>query len=106
MNEVRKLFQTGGYPHLLNIVALDVPADCLFCVFGSERADEVIILLWRFHNPPNSDMDYRIFNVRMRSFFMRIHTGDLGLQSHPKDFCSLHRIRLRRNLRAGAKSRT
>ena len=31
------------------------------------------------HSPPNSDMDYRIFNVRMWSFCTRIHTGDLGL---------------------------
>ena len=29
-----------------------------------------------FHNPPNSDMDYRIFNVCMWSFLcVRIHTG-------------------------------
>ena len=29
-----------------------------------------------FHNPPNSDMDYRVFNVRMWSFvWVRIHTG-------------------------------
>ena len=29
-----------------------------------------------FHNPPNSDGDYRIFNVRTRSFVcVRIHTG-------------------------------
>ena len=29
-----------------------------------------------FRNPQNSNMDYRIFNVRMRSFFcVRIHTG-------------------------------
>ena len=27
-------------------------------------------------NPPNSDMDYRIFNVRMWSSCIRIHTGD------------------------------
>ena len=32
--------------------------------------------------PPNSGVDYMIFNVHMR-----IHTGDLGFQSHPNDFC-------------------
>ena len=31
-----------------------------------------------FHNPPNSDMDHRIFNVRMCSCSMREHMGDLG----------------------------
>ena len=31
-----------------------------------------------FHNPPNLDVDYRIVNVRMWSFCMRMHTGDLG----------------------------
>ena len=37
-------------------------------------------LFWCFHrNPPNSDVDYRIFDVRMWSFCMRMHTGDLGL---------------------------
>ena len=36
-------------------------------------------LFWCLHNPPNSYLDYRIFNVRMWSFCMRIHTGDLGL---------------------------
>ena len=40
-----------------------------------------------FHSPPNSDMDYRIFNMHMWSFCMHIHTGDLSLYSHPKDFC-------------------
>ena len=32
-------------------------------------------LLWCFHNPPNSDRDYRILNVLMWPFCM----GDLGL---------------------------
>ena len=45
---------------------------------------------------PNSDMDYRIFNLWMSSFCMRIDTGGGGggggglcLQSHPKDFCEV-----------------
>ena len=46
-----------------------------------------------FHNPPNSDMDYRILKVDMWSFFgMRTHTVDLGLDSQPKEFCSVHII--------------
>ena len=45
-------------------------------------------LFWCFQNPPNSDMNYRIVNVRVWSFCMCIHTGDLGLWSHPKDFCA------------------
>ena len=55
------------------------------------------------NNPPNSNTDCRIFNVRMPSVCMRAHTGDLGLHSHPKGFCewSPHRIWLRRNLGAG-----
>ena len=32
---------------------------------------------------------YRIFNVRMWSFCMRIHTGDHSLSSHSKDFCQV-----------------
>ena len=28
-----------------------------------------------FHNPPNSDIDYRIFNVRTWSFLLRVHGG-------------------------------
>ena len=29
-----------------------------------------------FHNPPNPDMDYRIFNLRTWPFvYVRIHTG-------------------------------
>ena len=28
---------------------------------------------------PNSDMDYKVFNVRMWSFRMHVQTGDLGL---------------------------
>ena len=36
------------------------------------------------HNPSNSDMDYRFYNVLMWYICMRIHTGDFGLQSHPK----------------------
>ena len=31
-------------------------------------------LFWCFHNAPNSDMDYRIFNVRMSLFFACIYT--------------------------------
>ena len=51
----------------------------------------IVLAVWRltflvqaglirvFYNPPNSDMDCRSCNVRMWSFCMRIHTGDLGL---------------------------
>ena len=48
-------------------------------------------LFWCFNNPPNSDMDYIIFNVSMWYFCMRIHTEDLGLYlwSHIKDFCGI-----------------
>ena len=39
-------------------------------------------LFWWFHSPPNSDMDYRIFNMRMWSFIMctyiYIHSGALS----------------------------
>ena len=35
-------------------------------------------------HPTLSDMDYRIFNVRMCSIGLRIHKGDLGLRSRPK----------------------
>ena len=31
-------------------------------------------LFWCFHSPPHSDVDYRIFNVRMWSCCMRIHS--------------------------------
>ena len=41
------------------VITVIFSARWLFCGFGS---------------PPNSDMDYRIFNVRKY-----IHTGDLGL---------------------------
>ena len=43
-------------------------------------------VFWCFHNPPNSDMDYRIFNMQMWSFCLRIHTEYLGLLSLLKDF--------------------
>ena len=48
-------------------------------------------LFWCFKYPPNSDMDYIIFNVSMWYFCMRIHTEDLGLYlwSHIKDFCGI-----------------
>ena len=43
-------------------------------------------LFWCFHNPLNFDMNYRIFNVCMWSFCMRVspvcmwvYTGNLGL---------------------------
>ena len=46
-------------------------------------------LFWRCHNPPNSGMDDRIFNMRRWCFCMCIHMGggwgDLGLLSHLKD---------------------
>ena len=41
-------------------------------------------VFWCFCNPPNSDMDYRIFIVRAWSSAC-VHTLDLGLTSHPKD---------------------
>ena len=46
-----------------------------------------------FHNPPNSDIDYRIFNMRMWSFLcVHIHTGGLGTLT-----ASLHNILTRKN---------
>ena len=44
-------------------------------------------LFWTFHSLPNSDMDYRIFNMHMWSFNRCMNTGDLSLLSNPKDFC-------------------
>ena len=44
-------------------------------------------LLWCFLNPPNPNMDCRIFNVLTWHFCMRMpYTRDLSLLSHPKDF--------------------
>ena len=37
-----------------------------------------------FHNPPTSGMDYRIFNVRMWSFWIRMHVCDVACS----DLCS------------------
>ena len=43
-------------------------------------------LFWCFHNPLNSDMGYRIFSMRMRSFLHAYTYRDFGLKSHLKDF--------------------
>ena len=43
ISEVHKLLGTGGGPHLLNFVVLAVADDSLFCLYGSERADELFI---------------------------------------------------------------
>ena len=51
----------------------------------------------KYHSPPNSDMDYRIFNVCMWPRFIVSSEGVLW---------SLHRIWLQRNLRMGAKPST
>ena len=42
-------------------------------------------VFWCLCNPPNSDMDYRIFIVRAWSSAC-VHTLDLGFESHPKDY--------------------
>ena len=59
---------------------------------GKASSNNVALLnLWcmlgilSFHNSPTSDMDYRIFDMRMWPFGMR--TLDLDLQSHLRDFC-------------------
>ena len=48
--------------------------------FQQSRATQWVWGAWWvftcYHNPPNSDMDYKIFNVRTWSFLrVRIHTG-------------------------------
>ena len=56
-----------------------------FCVVYNFNIMKTLTLLvpaglcWCFHNPSNSDMDYRISNVCMRSLHAYIHTGDLDL---------------------------
>ena len=64
-----------------------------FCVFFHNVLTQTLLVHARlfscFHNPPNSDTDYGIFNVHTRSFCMRKHTGDLSLWSHPNDFCTV-----------------
>ena len=61
-------------------------------------------LFWCFHHPPNSDMDYRIFNVCM-SFFLHgcTHEGPQFIVSAEGLLLSLHRTWHWRNLRAPAK---
>ena len=46
-------------------------------------------LFFYSYNPQNSDMDYRMFNMSMGSFYT---WGDLGLLPHPKDFVESDRI--------------
>ena len=77
-----------SWSHLF-ITILCFQADSLIHMFLVQTG-----LLQCFHNPPNSSMtDCRIFNVLMWSFCLCIHTGDLSLQSHPKNFWwSPHRI--------------
>ena len=60
----------GHLPQSWPLLSFLVPAG-LFCCF---------------HSPPNSDMDYRIFNVHMWSFCMCIHTGEPWFITHQKDF--------------------
>ena len=40
-----------------------------------------------FHNPPNSDMDYRIFNVRIIKVFVHVYTNCLLYTSDAADDC-------------------
>ena len=49
----------------------------------TDRVREVIC----FHSPPNSDMGYKIFNVRIRSFCMRLHKRDLVYRLIRRTFC-------------------
>ena len=58
-------------------------------------------LFWCFHNPPNSDMGYRIFNVCMWSFCMLIHMGYLSLWSHLKDLCEVRSGEIFKNWACG-----
>ena len=72
-----------------------------------EDSDVFLCMLhyfWCFHNPPNSDMDSRIFSAHVWSFCMHIHMEDLGLSEVL--LWSQHRIWLWRNLEAGTKPRT
>ena len=45
------------------------------CVRACVRARvRLCVLFWCFHNPPNSDMDYRIFNVHNYVVFLNADT--------------------------------
>ena len=61
---------------------LNTDTQHIFCIVSNFNILKTVTLLvhaglfWCFHSPPNSDMDYRIFNMCMWSFCMRIHTGD------------------------------
>ena len=56
-----------------------------FCIVSNFNMMKTLTLLVHaglfccFHSPPNSDMDYRIFNLLMWSFCMHIHMGNLCL---------------------------
>ena len=39
------------------------------------QIDVACLMFWCFHNPSNSDMDYRLFNVGIWSLCMRMYTG-------------------------------
>ena len=61
-------------------------------------------LFWCFHHPPNSDMDYRIFNVCISIFLHGCtHEGPQFIVSAEGLLLSLHRTWHWRNLRAPAK---
>ena len=70
-------------------IELFIDWSLLHSVIHCSRADVFSVhagLSESFHNPPNSEMDYRTLNVRAWSFSMGVHMGDPGRQSHPKDF--------------------
>ena len=82
---------------------------CVVCNFNIMKTLTLLVqagLCWCFHNPSNSDMDYRILNVCMWSLHAYIHWGSWLIVSCEGLLWSLHRIWFQRNLRAGAKPST
>ena len=81
---------------------------CVFSYISTLKTDafsacQVVLV---FHNPPNSGIDYRIFNARISSFCMRMHTGDLGLKLYPKDYVEFAQILTPDDSEVGAKPST
>ena len=67
-------FSQGKFGSLsLKIASCDrVALPNLRCMIKKKHKKKTTV---RFHNPLNSDIDYRIFNMRMYSYCMRMHTG-------------------------------
>ena len=68
----------------------------LTSVLGKATAAREASACWVFscfRNPPNSDMDYRIFNVRTWSFLcVHIHTGFGHTDESAQHFCAPGRV--------------